>query len=220
MEIVNLVQPMNSGFTKPPNPVLKVRLAKRKVVAVSLVILLLLSSCERPATITNWSPINSLGTASPEEQRFVIEQATQTATNELFLPSSAVPTLDLSILPATLPSSMKGYELMSWQVDDQWSFTLITGTNREKTFEEIMDPGIQLSPDGFVKITVNGIDQIKKAFDHLAVEEQIFWGGMDLAGQVPAGTLYFTFPPQEIVDELTTYCKERNISLSSLQEPK
>jgi hypothetical protein len=32
--------------------------------------------------------------------------------------------------PSTmLPHSMKGYELYSWQADEQWHFTLITGTN-------------------------------------------------------------------------------------------
>ncbi|MFC1940340.1 hypothetical protein ACFLXO_06645 [Chloroflexota bacterium] len=41
--------------------------------------------------------------------------------------------------PATdkLPHSFKGYELYSWEEDNQWHFTLITGTNRTKTMEEI-----------------------------------------------------------------------------------
>jgi hypothetical protein len=37
-----------------------------------------------------------------------------------------------------LPHSMKGYELYSWSEDSQWHFTLITGTNRNKTLEEII----------------------------------------------------------------------------------
>jgi len=35
-----------------------------------------------------------------------------------------------------LPSSMKGYELYSWQEEGQWHFTLVTGTNRNKTLSE------------------------------------------------------------------------------------
>ena len=32
---------------------------------------------------------------------------------------------------------MKGYELYSWKVGTDWNYTLITGTNRPKTFEEV-----------------------------------------------------------------------------------
>ena len=36
---------------------------------------------------------------------------------------------------------MKGYELYSWQVGDEWYFTLITGTNDMRVFqEEIFGP--------------------------------------------------------------------------------
>ena len=37
-----------------------------------------------------------------------------------------------------IPHSMKGYELYSWPEDSQWHFTLITGTNRDKTLEEVI----------------------------------------------------------------------------------
>jgi hypothetical protein len=39
---------------------------------------------------------------------------------------------------SALPGSMKGYELYSWQDKDGWHFTLITGTDRSKTLEEII----------------------------------------------------------------------------------
>ena len=41
--------------------------------------------------------------------------------------------------PAPLPRSMKGYELYSWyaQQEGEWYYTLITATNRLKTWEEI-----------------------------------------------------------------------------------
>lgn len=40
--------------------------------------------------------------------------------------------------PMRLPHSPKGYELYSWQAGDEWRFTLITGTNRLKRYEEIV----------------------------------------------------------------------------------
>ena len=40
-----------------------------------------------------------------------------------------------------LPHSMKGYELYSWyeESEDQWFYTLVTGTNRLKTIEEFQE---------------------------------------------------------------------------------
>jgi hypothetical protein len=42
---------------------------------------------------------------------------------------------EVSVAP--LPAALKGYELYAWDPDGLLSFTLITGTNREKTLEEI-----------------------------------------------------------------------------------
>ena len=57
-----------------------------------------------------------------------------------------------------LPSSMKGYELYSWPVEDEWHFTLITGTNRLKTVEEITSGEDVIDPEGWVRISVTGVD--------------------------------------------------------------
>ena len=40
-------------------------------------------------------------------------------------------------------TSMKGWELYSWQSSDGWYFALVEGTNRLKTFEEISAPDVQ-----------------------------------------------------------------------------
>src|SRR6266496_4984116 len=45
-----------------------------------------------------------------------------------------------------LAQSMKGYELYSWQENDRWVFSLLIGTNREKTLDEIKSPDTTL-PD-------------------------------------------------------------------------
>jgi hypothetical protein len=56
-----------------------------------------------------------------------------------------------------LPHSAKGYELYSWQEDSQWHFTLITGTNRNKTLEEVISDVNIVSEDGWVQIHVVGV---------------------------------------------------------------
>jgi hypothetical protein len=37
-----------------------------------------------------------------------------------------------------LKPEMKGYELYSWKVKGRWHYSLLVGTNRSKTYEEIM----------------------------------------------------------------------------------
>src|ERR1051325_1013820 len=42
------------------------------------------------------------------------------------------------------PESMKGYELYSWKEGKQWKFSLLIGTNRDKTLEEIKSVDVVL----------------------------------------------------------------------------
>jgi hypothetical protein len=182
-------------------------------------LLLILTACERPATFSNWSPINNAtppGSLSESQQ----PNSSQTRITPIDVTSSPLPTLDWNTLPEEFPQSMKGYELVSWQVGESWNFTLISGTNREKTFEELMAPDSNVDENGFVKITVSGFAQIKTVLDRLPVESEVFWGGMDLTGQVPEGTLYFSFPPQDSMDDLIAYAKDRGVTLVSLKEPE
>ncbi|UCH87896.1 MAG: hypothetical protein JSV49_06400, partial [Thermoplasmata archaeon] len=75
---------------------------------------------------------------------------------------------------SSLPDSMKGYELYSWQVENDWYFTLITGTNRLKGYEEITSDE-DIIKDGWVKITVRDIDSIKTILGQLPKSEEVFW---------------------------------------------
>ena len=49
-----------------------------------------------------------------------------------------------------LPKSMKGYELYSWQQNGKWRFTLVTGTDRDKTLDEIISGEEQVTGGGWV----------------------------------------------------------------------
>ena len=185
---------------------------------------LILTACERPASITNWSPINDVATtlAVATDVEDTVEPVQTQTPKETAVPTeiTPLPEVDLSQFPNPLPKSMKGYELMSWQIGLDWNFTLVTGTNREKSFEELMQPDSQVTDDGFVKITVPGVDQIEKVLAMLPSGSEVYWGGMDLAGQVPDGTVYFTYPSQEVMDEIAGFCQQNNIKLVNLSEPQ
>ena len=94
-----------------------------------------------------------------------------------------------------LPHSMKGYELYSWKSRGEWHFSLLVGTNRLKTFSEIRSP----------KISVTGARALKGRLNQLAGGEELTWS----AGSVPRTVL----PPEEIIDEVKSYCEKRGILL-------
>ena len=120
-----------------------------------------------------------------------------------------------SIGPASmekLPHSLKGYELYSWREDSQWHFTLITGTNRLKTIEEITSEG-DVSGTGWVKIQVVGADAIKNALSKLPQGEDIMWLEGPRSEQAPPGDIEFMFPPEQIIDGVREHAEESGLNL-------
>ena len=168
--------------------------AKRLAFCLCLAVVLSLTSlaaCERPASRSNWSPITdsyqtvtaealaSLGALEPTNTTAAKATVTVASTSE----QTAVE------IPANLPHSMKGYSLYSWQVEEDWYFTLVTGTNADIAFEAIIASGDVVSDDGYVKITVVGTDELKQLLSRLPAGEAVIWSGMDLGGQVPEVTI-------------------------------
>ena len=60
---------------------------------------------------------------------------------------------------------MKGWELYSWQEEGQWRFSLLEGTNRAKSIDEIQSPGTRL----------DGIDALRPALEGLEGGEWVTW---------------------------------------------
>jgi hypothetical protein len=105
-----------------------------------------------------------------------------------------------------LPHSFKGYELYSWSEDSQWHFTLITGTNRLKTIEEITSEGDLISETGWVKIQVVGADAIKDVLSRLHEGESVLWCD-ELHVEQSAGT-DLQLPPEQIAGAIEGYAKQ------------
>ena len=99
-----------------------------------------------------------------------------------------------------LPRSFKGYELYSWEEEGQWHFTLITGTDRTKTMQEITSKEDFVSETGWVKIHVVGADGIKDVLGRLPESQSVFWCDELHIGQSTETDLQL--PPEEIVDAI------------------
>jgi hypothetical protein len=96
-----------------------------------------------------------------------------------------------------LPHSMKGYEMYSWVEDTQWHFTLMTGTNRSKTLEEITSKEDFISETGWVRVHAASVDDMKNVLSKIPQGEFIMWlGGVsepsepeDIKLQLPPGII-------------------------------
>jgi hypothetical protein len=101
--------------------------------------------------------------------------------------SSASPT---PVLPR---ESMKGYELYSWEHSGTWYFSLLVGTNRQKTLEEIQSPATALK----------GTDGLKPALETLASGQYVSWSAADP----------LAFPPEEMIQQVQQVCQDQGLEL-------
>lgn len=115
-----------------------------------------------------------------------------------------------------LPHSAKGYELYSWPAQDgqQWQHVLITGTNRLKTYEEIVPAENVTSESGWVRISATGTEELKSLLSQLPPGESVTWIGGDWLEQMgsPRGTI--RLPDQDVLDEIERHCRQAGVTLS------
>lgn len=90
--------------------------------------------------------------------------------------------------------SMKGYELYSWQDGDQWKFSLLVGTNREKTLEEIKSADNVLS----------GVDELTSTLEKIPAGQYITWSSRET----------LSFPSDEIRSQVEQVCKDQGVILN------
>jgi len=119
---------------------------------------------------------------------------------KLILRPPALPT-------GALPQSFKGYELYSWQEGDDWQFTLITGTNRNKTIAEILSREPLVTGDGWVHIHATGVDELKGTLSRIPEGEFVMWFSQ-FYGE---GGETIALPPQDIVEDVASHAAQRGL---------
>jgi hypothetical protein len=99
-----------------------------------------------------------------------------------------------SASPATpFAESMKGYELYSWQDGHTWRFSLLTGTNREKSLDEIKSADVVLSD----------VEALEAALQQMPSGQYITWSSKET----------LSFPPQDIIEQVEKTCEEQGLIL-------
>lgn len=90
--------------------------------------------------------------------------------------------------------SFKGVELYSWKNSNgEWMFSLVPGTNRNKTEAEVK------------KSQISGPEELAKRFSQLAEGEQIFWFHYGLKG--------FAYPDEKMIAEVESSAKKAKVDL-------
>jgi hypothetical protein len=112
------------------------------------------------------------------------------------IPSNTVTT---TIVSQPLPHVGKGYELYSWPGQEDWHFALLVGTNRLKTYDEV------ISSDAVVQ----GVEALKNELAGLPQGEIVFWTAWHVSGMA--------IPPDQIVDLVRAYCQEIGLELYVVQ---
>jgi hypothetical protein len=171
-----------------------------KHLLVILLAFFLLSGCARnPGNATLVLPVSDTPTALPVN-------------------ATIMSTLDLTMLLDEFPASMKGYELVSWQEDGVWWYTLLTGTNRQKSFKELVSPQSWVIPNEFIKLTTNSLADLESILERLPSGSEVIWGGMELTGEVEEAVTYFTYPPADIQSKIASLCEDAQIRLVTLAD--
>lgn len=98
------------------------------------------------------------------------------------------------LAPVAGEKSMKGYELYSWEKDGQWYFSVLIGTNREKSLDEIQS----------ADVTLKGIDRLKAVLKTIPAGQYVTWLSRD----------GLAFPPDEVIQEVEDACKVQGLNLS------
>jgi hypothetical protein len=99
---------------------------------------------------------------------------------------------ELSVTP--FPESMKGYELYSWRDGNQWNFSLLVGTNREKTLDEIKD----------TKTVLRGVDALTSVLEQMPEGQYITWSSRET----------LSFPPDDIIEQVKQSCEDKGLILN------
>lgn len=109
-----------------------------------------------------------------------------------------------------LPRSFKGYEVYSWQSDGIWSFTVITGTNRNKTQDEIVSGETYISEQGWILIHCQGEEELMKVLAKIPSGE---WVSL-LDGSFVTENNKLSLPPVDMSERIKAFAREHGLQVN------
>lgn len=104
----------------------------------------------------------------------------------------------------TFQHAMKGYEIYSWPKGSDWNYSILIGTNRLKTYQEVISN----------QVMVLGKDSLKMLLDKMPEGEYLFWAGKGwLASSWVTGYEDLSLPDSNTINEIKAYCIQKKLVL-------
>ncbi|HEX8088188.1 MAG TPA: hypothetical protein VF762_05010 [Blastocatellia bacterium] len=103
-------------------------------------------------------------------------------------------------------SGMKGYELYSWKMKGKWHYSILVGTNRSKTYEDIM-----LNKD--VRI---GDAALKSGLKKIPRGEEVFWmsdAPANIEKPKSGQWIDLKMPSRRRIKSIKAYCDKLGVKL-------
>jgi hypothetical protein len=101
---------------------------------------------------------------------------------------------------------MKGYELYSWKVKGNWHYSLLVGTNRAKTYDDI----ISRNPERI------GTEALEEELKKIPKGEEVSWMGDAPVGAKRSATskgIDFKHPSLRRIERIKAICDRLGIKL-------
>ena len=105
------------------------------------------------------------------------------------------------------PAPMKGYQLFSWHQKGHWHYSLLPGTNRERTYEEITAPAT----------VITGTSAFVSALKLLPKGAEVFWQSdapPKMKRPVSGELMSFKHPSRKRIERIKTLCEKLGIKVS------
>jgi hypothetical protein len=113
-----------------------------------------------------------------------------------------VPSINFDTL--NVKPSMKGWELYSWTNGKDFNYSLLPGTNRLKSYNEIIGN----------KLIVFGKDSLIMLLDKLPANENIFLIGNKCLQWIQGENNYnFSLPDNNTINEIKAFCNQRGLTI-------
>lgn len=107
----------------------------------------------------------------------------------------------------TRRAPMKGYELFTWKEKGHWHYSLLPGTNRERTYEEITAPAN----------VVIGTPEFEDHLKQLPRGSEVLWQSDAPPGikrPSSGGVISFKHPSRKRIERIKSHCEKLGIKLT------
>jgi hypothetical protein len=108
-----------------------------------------------------------------------------------------------------LPHSMKGFEMYSWNQDGHWFFSILPGTNRNKSLQEIQQNKYIASCSS----SMENMEEVERLVKLVPANDPVMWMGSLHASAISDHQIRLAYPPTAIINAVKKVFAEQGRKL-------